>query len=363
MIIQVSNKKEFKEFIDFPNHLYHNILKNPHYVAPLNLITKMLIGSYKNPKTHLLLYKREGSIIARLGVKKHIHEGKEYSHFGFFEAIPNEDKAIAELFSYAESLYPSLKFIGPYSFRMEDPYMGLMVAGFEQDPYFMMPYHPDYYADYFNKNGFKNEMEVIAYDTNHKVKLPQKMFDRAKQCEDSGFKIRWADQNSLPKEVKSIAKMFNNALADNWGFEEILDDQVKDLFMLFRFFARREIVSIAHKENEDVASLIMLPNFNKVLKEFKGKLTVKTVFNILFKKNSIDEVRGYALGVKKKFHGEGLGSFLAARTWEKCVNELGFKSAQISWILDSNDSMKNLTLQMEGKPNRKYRIYSKNGNK
>ncbi len=326
---------------------------------PLKIITKLTIANYNTPKKRLLLAIENGEVVGRLGLKVHSHAGETKLHIGFFECYPDKPEVAADLFNYAHNLFPNLEMVGPYCFRMEDPYMGLLVKGFEIEPSFMMGYNPDYYNDYFVNAGFEQVMDVLAYDVLGSTEMPENMRQRKDECEANGYSVRYMNPKKMKEEVRTIAKIFNDALSENWGFEELIDEQVKDMYLMFKFFVNPEVVAFATKDGEDVGCLIMLPNFNPLIKANKGSLSLKLIIDIFRKKKKIDSCRGYALGVKKKYHGEGLGSFLVWHSWYRSTRHAGYKRGEISWILKNNDSMNNLTLQMEGKPNKKYRIFSK----
>ncbi len=358
-IIQVDNRKDLNRFLDFPKKLYYDILKFENYVMPLKLISKITIGNYKSKNKHLLLAVENDEVLGTLGIKVHNHNGEDKLNFGFFECMPGREDVAKNLLDHAQSLYPHLEMIGPYSFRMEDPYMGVLVEGQDAESYFMMKYNPDYYKNYFENNGFERAMDVLAYDVLGSTKLPEEMKAKALACEQNGFELRVMNSKKMKSEVKVIARIFNDALSENWGFEELIQEQVNDMYLMFKFFINPNLVFFARKNGEDVGCLIMLPNFNPIVSEGRGSIGIKMIWNILTKKNKLDSARGYALGIKKDFHGQGLGSFLVWNAWDRCTNNAGIKKGEISWILSNNDGMNNLTHQMQGKPNKKFRVYSK----
>ncbi len=355
-LIKVENNKAFSDFLNFPEKLYFHILKNTHYIMPLKLITKLSIGNFKK-KTSISLFmiKEKGEVKARLGLK--LHKGKV--HFGFFEAVPDRFDIVEKLFSHAFSLYKDHEFIGPYNFRMEDPYVGLMVEGHSTDPYFMMSYNPSYYKEYFEKLELHKVMDLLTYDVLGKTELPVEMKEKAIALQNQGYSLRALTHRSMKRDVKIIAGIFNDALSDNWGYEELTKNQIQDMYLMFKFFINPKLVVIASDETgNEVGCLIMLPNFNKFLKNNKGRLTPSLLWNVLTKRKKIDSARGYALGIKKSHHGKGVGSYLIWHGWKRSVKIGGIKKGEISWILSNNEKMNSLTVKMKGKPNRKYRVYS-----
>ncbi len=358
-VVEVKNSRDYKKFLDFPKKLYFDILKTTKFIMPLKLITRITIGSYKAKSKTLIIVEENGDVLARLGAKVHKYQGQIHLHIGFFECVPDRPDIAQAMFDYVHAKHPELEMTGPYGFRMEDPYMGLLIKGFEIEPSFMMAYNPDYYNDYFIDAGFKPVMDVLAYDVIGTTEMPDNMREKKDECEAKGFNIRYMNPKKMKQEVRTIAKIFNDSLSDNWGFEELIDEQVKEMYLMFKFFINPEVVAFTQKDGEDVGCLIMLPNFNPLIQKTKGGITPSLLWDILTKKKKIDSCRGYALGVKKKFHGNGLGSFLVWHSWYRSTRHAGFKKGEISWILSHNDSMNNLVGQMQGEPNKTYRIFNK----
>lgn len=362
MIKRVLTKGDFNTFLKFPQKVYQQKdIHAEHYIMPLHIVTKMLIGDYKKDSTHLLLGLNDhNQVCARLGVKIHKHKDTMEIHFGFFEALKEQNQIVKALFDYARNLAPHSRIIGPYNFRMEDPYMGLLVEGFEYSPYFLMSYNPPYYQDYFDHViEMKKEMDVFAYNVHHQASLDAQMKEKALLCKEKGFEIRWMRKNKMKEDTRIIARIFNEALENNWGFEHLLENQVKEMYTLFKLFVNPDAVGFAMKDGQEVGCLIILPDFNHAIAHSQGRIGFKLIYEMLFRKYQQESCRGYALGLKKQYQGHGLGAFLMYNVWQRCTRELGFKRGEISWILSENKAMNKLTEQLESQVNKVYRIYSK----
>lgn len=101
--------------------------------------------------------------MARAGFKVHRAHGYEALHFGYFEALPStrheEVRALVEL---GHQLAPHLPMRGPHHFRLEDPYTGLLVDGFDFEPHFLMSYNPPYYEELLAGAGLNKSMTVYV---------------------------------------------------------------------------------------------------------------------------------------------------------------------------------------------------------
>jgi len=355
-IVEVTTKKDLREFLDLPSKIYSE--KGTRYVHPLRLHMKMMMGKLGAREKKFFLAKENGVTVARLGAKIHKHGDKTTLNFGFFEAVEGKLGAVERLFQEAQKIAPHLKMVGPFHFRMEDPYIGILVEGFELDPYFLMSYNPPYYDEYLHRVGFKKTMDLFTYQIDDPNGLSEVVFRSAAQAEASGVTIRTLNVKNLPTEARTIARIFNDALSRNWGFEEFLDDQVKEMVQMFKLFIDPRVVALAEKDQKEVGCLIMLPNYNPIIKPSKGRITPSLIWKYFRRKKIVNTVRGYALGVLRDYHGLGIGSALTKRIFED-GSKAGYVQAEVSWVLANNGPMNELSKAMGGKHNKVYRIYEK----
>jgi GNAT superfamily N-acetyltransferase len=357
-LVQVKSSRELKQFFEITNSIYNE--KYPNYVAPLRLQMKMLIGDLKKAEQkHLYMVKKGNEYVARCGFKVHNHNGHDTLHFGFFECKEGHQDAAQALINKGHSLFPHLTLRGPFHFRMEDPYIGILVEGFEQEPYFLMSYNPPYYSEYLERCGMVKTMDLFTYElTTHRPVDPL-IKENAKTARDNGYKIRFIDKKKLKDEARTIAKIFNDALSDNWGFEEFIESQVNEMVLMFKFFLDLRVVAIVHKDGKDIGCLIMIPNFNPMIKPSNGKFSPSLIWRYFNRyKFTNGHLRGYALGVLKEHHGQGIGSLLVDEMY-KIGAEIGYNNAEISWVLANNGPMNELSKAMNGKQSKVYRIFDK----
>jgi GNAT superfamily N-acetyltransferase len=355
-IKEVTTSRLFKEFLNFPKQVYQD--KYPRYVTPLHAHIKLMIGKLGAPQKHLFLAIKEGKIVARCGFKVHKHNNETYLNFGFYECLEGHADATKAIFDKARSLYPDLPIRGPFHFRMEDPYIGVLVEGHELAPYFLMSYNPRYYRDYLEGAGLKKIMDLYTYELDSNTPIDPIMVENANKARANGYGIRTPNKKKIREEATIIAKIFNDALSDNWGFEEFIESQVDEMVLMFKFFLDLRVVALVHKDGKDVGCLIMIPNFNEMIKPAKGKVSPRLIWRYLNRYKYTNDLRGYALGVLKEHHGQGIGSLLVDEMY-KMGPAIGYPRAEISWVLANNGPMNELSKAMNGKQNKVYRIYEK----
>lgn len=355
-IIEVKSRSELKEFINLPKQIYD--LKNGKYVMPLNVHMGMMMGKLGQARKHFFVARKNGKAVARIGAKVHKHGKKTNLHFGFFECMEGHEDAAKALVEKAHSMYPQHQMMGPFHFRMEDPYVGTLVQGYEYDPYFLMSYNPPYYTDYLERAGLAKAMDLFTYTVTDPKSLTDIVHESARRCRGMGVTVRTMNPKDLKNEARIVAGIFNDALSRNWGYEEFLEDQVKEMVSLFKLFIDHRVVAFAQKNGKDVGCLIMLPNYNPIIKASNGKITPGLVWKYFNRKRLVDTTRGYALGVLKEHHGLGIGSILVEHMFE-AAPKAGYVTAEISWILANNGPMNELSKAMGGRHNKVYRVYEK----
>lgn len=355
-VIEVKNSKNYRDFLNLPDQIYTDV--NTRYVKPLNLHMKMMIGKLGQGQKHLFLARKNGATVARIAAKVHKYGNHTTLNFGFYECLEGHQDATLALINAVHALYPNLKVIGPHHFRMEDPYIGVLTEGFDQDPFFLMSYNPPYYKDYLEKAGFTKVMDLFTYELHSKNPLEPSLYKNAEESTKAGVTIRTVNRKKLYDESRIISGIFNDALSKNWGFEEFLEDQINEMVMMMKMFLDTDVVSIAMLNGKPVGCLIMLPNYNPLIKPFKGKVTPGFILKFMNRKKYVNNLRGYALGVLKEAHGLGIGSLLVKDMFERGPRH-GYPSAEVSWVLANNGPMNELSKAMGGKHSKVYRIFEK----
>lgn len=76
------------------------------------------------------------------------------------------------------------------------------------------------------------------------------------------------------------------------------------------------------------------------------------------KKSAIDTIRIILLGVMPEYRGRGIDALLYRETLERAQAN-GIKYGEASWVLEDNDAMNRAAEMMQGKANKRYRVYQK----
>ncbi len=170
-IIEVTNKRLLKDFIDLPYDLYKN---DPYWVPLIKLYTRQTIKGKNNMLfsngihiTYILKNGKKtiGRLIAGIDNKTNKETDSKRGYITLFECI-NDQHAASMLFDKAVSWLrdKGMEWIeGPISPSDGDDYRALLYKGFDSPPVLFDSYNPKYYLDLFETYGFTKNRDYHAF--------------------------------------------------------------------------------------------------------------------------------------------------------------------------------------------------------
>ncbi|SMO55601.1 GNAT family N-acetyltransferase [Fodinibius sediminis] len=366
-ITLVSTEQERKQFLEFP---YQHYAGDEHWIAPLKMEQKKLIDEEKNPffengEIALFLVECDDRIQGRIAaIRDHRyneHHDNNTGFFGFFECV--EDQAVANLLLKVASDWLRERghtdVLGPSNPSMMDE-VGILVDGFEYDPSILMPYHKPYYDRLIKNAGFEKAMDLYAF----RVTQATVSLDRMYRAEEvvrrrlPMLKIREIDLKNIDEEVKTVRHIFNKAWSGNWGFIPISKKELEVLAKDLKMILDPKVAHIAEISGEPVAFSIALPDLNQALKHLDGTLFPTGIFKLLWHRRHINRIRTALMGVLPEYQGKGIDALLHKETIINGKRE-GYKSSELSWVLESNTGMIRVAEKIGATIEKTYRMYEK----
>jgi len=348
----VRSRSDRKAFIDFPYSFYSE--DYPYWVPPLRREVKHVLDPSKNAffehgEAQLFLARRNGRVVGRIaGIINGMHlkkYGDDNGFFGFFEC--GDDYTVAEELLDAATDWLREKGMtgvrGPANPSLNDT-AGLLVDGFDREPSILMPYNPPYHEDFLLRYGFERAMTMWAFYVHKKYV----QFDRLKRGAElvkrrtPGLTLRTLDMDRFEEEAKCVVDIYNEAWADNWGHVPMTEAEIDQLAGQLKQIVEPDMIFFVEHDGEPVAFSITLPNINQALQQVPdGRLFPLGLPKLLLNAHySIYECRMPLMGVRKEFQGKGLDALLVLATIESGPPN-GFDACEMSWVLDSNDRLKN----------------------
>lgn len=364
--INLSYKKDLKEFIDLPWSLYKN---DPHWVPPLKMALRDLLNKNKHPfyqtaTTKTWLAERDGVVVGRImAINNHAYNQYQNStmgFFGFYESI-NDENVSKALFETAAA---SLKSEGLTS--MQGPMnpgtnyeCGLLVDKFDDAPQIMMTYNPPYYATLFEQYGLTKAMDLLAYNVDAHFTMPKIIMDIAERTEKKAkVTFRTLNLKKWNEELDTMFDIYNSAWEANWGFVPMTKDEFYHTAKDLKSIVDPELVHFAMVDGVVAGFILTLPDLNQVFKQIpNGNLTPMAIYKILTAKKRMNRVRVITMGIKKEFRKIGLETLLYKHNHIAIKKNPLNKNIEMSWILENNLEMNKPLIRMGGEAYKRYRLY------
>ena len=366
--INLSYKKDLKEFIDLPWSIYKN---DPHWVPPLKMAVKDLLNQNKHPfyttaTIKSWLAEKDNVIVGRImAINNHAYnkyQNTKIGFFGFYETI--QDSEVANLL--LKTAEASLKAEGLTS--MQGPMnpgtnyeCGFLVDKFDDAPQIMMTYNPPYYPAQIETYGYTKAMDLLAYNVDAQFTMPKIIMDIAERAEKkSKITFRTLNLKKWNEELDIMFDIYNSAWEANWGFVPMTKDEFYHTAKDLKSIVDPNLVHFALVEGVVAGFILTLPDLNQVFKEIpNGNLSPIAIYKILTAKKRMNRVRVITMGIKKEFRKMGLETLLYKHNHIAIKKNPLIKNIEMSWILENNLEMNKPLIRMGGEAYKRYRLYEK----
>lgn len=361
-VSHANDKKTFKEFLSFPFQLHS---KDPFWVPPLVSDIKEQFSSknpfFKHAEVAPFIAKVKGKTAGRITAiynEAHINFYSEKAgFFGFFDCIDETavaKKLIEEVKQWLRER-GVLKLRGPMNFSSNEEW-GLLVEGYDSPPMLMMPYNFAYYGTLLEECGLTKAKDLFAYVIDVPEELPQKTSRVASIAEKQGIKVRPINIKSFEEEMSVFKDIYNSAWEKNWGFIPMTDEEIEHMAKKLKPLIIPELALISECNSVPVGLMMLLPDFNFVLKKLGGRLFPLGIFKALWYSRKIKDTRLLLLGIKEGFRRRGVDALLLLEGL-KAVKKNGYKRIEFSWILEDNYPVQRIIETVKGRLYKKYRVY------
>jgi GNAT superfamily N-acetyltransferase len=365
IVVKLLQQSDIKTFLKFAFKIYKN---DPNWVPPLYIDKKKILNKKKNPffndaELDMFMAYRDGEPVGRIAaIKNNAHNrihNENIGFFGFFECI-NDQEVANKLFDTAKEWIKQRgldTMRGPASPSSNDEY-ALLIEGFDEPPKFMMPYNPTYYIDLIENYGMKKAKDLYAYIISQtKMRQSEKLI-RVQEIarKRSGIKLRSINMKEFKKELELVKYVYNKAWAPNWGFVPMTDAEIDALAKDLKPIVEPSLVLFGEIEGQTVGFALVMPDYNKLFRTFKGRLFPFNFIKLFTQKRTIDCARVITLGMIPEFQKKGLDGVFYAEIMDR-AREIGIEYGEASWILEDNEMMKRGAEVMRGELYKKYRVY------
>ena len=98
---------------------------------------------------------------------------------------------------------------------------GVLVEGFDREPFIRQPWHPPYYQRLCEQHGLDKAMDLWMWELTSRAATRScpGIVEMAERLEpDHGIRIRQMSRRHLRRDLDLFAETYNEAWKDNWGF-------------------------------------------------------------------------------------------------------------------------------------------------
>lgn len=370
-IEQVFEPAQHVDFIDLPYQLYR---EDPIWVPPLRMQQREAFDFKNHPfykhgrGAFFLARDDEGRACGRIAAFMDqdfldFHQEKT-AFFGFFESV-NRAGVAAALFDAASRWAKAEgadKLQGPYNLNTNYE-CGLLVEGFDDPPFVGMNYHPPYYHDLLRELGFEKAMDLYAYYFYLSHVLPPKVLKMVDVLKRRyGVTIRTMRPHRFDEDVEVALDIYNDAWERNWGFIPLSKEEFRFRAQEMRKIMDPELIYFIEVKGKPAAFSLGLPDIHQ------AQISVRSgnLFPFHFapfvwklrgpkKREYVNRIRVLSMGVKREFQHLGLGALAYAEYFDR-GKAAGYRSAECSWILETNQMMIRSLEMMNAKREKVYRI-------
>ncbi|MXV16245.1 hypothetical protein [Hufsiella ginkgonis] len=365
-VLRADLKKDLKHFIDFPHDLYKD---DPNYVPELFIAQQDMLTPGKHPfhehsTVDLFLAYDGGKVIGRVAaIMNNNHNkfnGTTDGFFGFFDCI-NDQETANMLLDAAKARIRELgatNMIGPASFSSNDV-LGYLIEGFDRPPVAMMPYNAPYYNTLFENYGLSKKIDLLAYEITIGEQNDKafRMLDLLEtRLQRSGITIRKINLKNFKEEAAKLRELYNTAWDKNLGFVPMTPAEFDYLAKDLKMILDADYCQVAEKDGKFVGFGLAIPDINQILKTIKrGRLLPTGIFKLLLNKKKINGLRVLCLGVNEGYRKLGIEACIYGH-FIKNSKKGNMKTAECSWMLETNYVMNHAIEQLNGRLYKKYRV-------
>ncbi len=364
----VKTKADRLEFIKLAWNFYRN---DPHWVPPLIFDQIKFIDPGKGVffdygEAMLFIAERDDKPVGRISAhinnrhEQTFHDNKGF--FGFFECENSRETAKA-LFAEAEKFLKAKgkkSIEGPLSFSIYDE-VGVLVDGFDTDPYVMNVHNPAYYGKLIENSGFKKSVDWFAFrtkkDETDRFLDPRYLKIRERVLKNPAINIYSMKGRNIAEHAEKLKTIFHNAWNSNWGHVNFTDREFSRMTEAIKMMFIDRLTFFAEYKGKPVGVALSLYDANVAVKKMNGRLFPFGFIHLLRIKNT-NRFRLLAMGVLEEYRHLGIEIAMIMNVIEKGI-ELGFVEAEESLIVETNEKMLDSMKHLKADSYKTYRIYTK----
>ena len=364
-ILEVKDKKQLKEFVNFQYNLYKG---NEFYVPSIRGNVLSTFDKDKNPAFEFCDVKmwiaiKNGETVGRIAgiINRKYNEitSENYIRFGWLD-FKDDKEVLSSLLKKVEDWGKEEKLEkihGPIGMTNFDP-CGLLVDGFTETATASSIYNYPYYGKYIEELGFAKENDWIEF----KIPVPEKTPEQLNRIATIVKKkynltvVQPEKSEDLLKYGKQVFELMNEAYKGLYIVLEFNDKQIDYYVKKYLPSLPPKYVSIVLQGDELVAFGISMPSISKALQKSNGRLFPFGFIRILraLKRNKVMDLM--LIAVKPELQNKGINSIMFDELIPKYI-ENGIEYVETNSEMENNMKVQSQWKFFEPKLTKRKRSY------
>jgi len=376
-IKEVTNLRELRAFIRFPNKLYRG---NPYWVPALFVDDYQTFRHDKNPafdycEAHYWLAYRGGEIVGRIAA---IHNRasiekwqRPYLRFGWVDFV--DDPAVsAALFEKVESWAREMGLSavhGPLGFTDIDR-EGMLVEGFEELGTLATFYNHPYYPVHLERLGYIKDVDWMEYE----ITVPPepnatiaRIADLAKrrynlrllQVRNKKELLRPRVEKGLPSYAHELFEVLNDEYEHLYGVVPLSEKQIEYYIKIYFGLISLDFVPLVVDENDRLVAFgITMPSLSRALQKADGRLFPFGFMHLLRALHQGDRADLYLVAVRSEYQGKGVNAILMNEI-NRVYAQRGIVKAESNPELETNANVQGQWKYYETRQHKRRRCFVK----
>ena len=367
-IKEIHTRKELKQFVDFPHHLYAG---NDYWVptmrkSELDTLDRDVNPAFAYCDTRYWLAMREGEVVGRIAgiINRRHHEvwGQPYMRFGWLDMV-DDPQVTLSLLEKVEGWAGDENLAavhGPLGFTNLD-HNGVLVEGFEELATMAAGYNYPYYMDHMQAAAYAKDVDYVEFQMPMIEALPDRIVKLAAIVQkryDLHF-LEVSNKKELIPYARELFSLLGAEYKHLYGVVPLTDAQVEDYInQYFGFISPKFVPVILDKNEKMVAFGVVLPSLSRAMQKAKGRLFPFGFLHILQALRVNDRMDLLLIAISKAYQGKGVNAMLMDRMFRVFL-EMGIQYVEANPELESNIAVQAQWKHFKRRQHRRRRIYIK----
>ncbi len=333
-IEQPKSRAGFDEFARLPYQIYGQ--RDAWWPPDLRSEVELLAGrSHLSASLDLEAFcaRRAGRLVARVSAlvnrRYNSHWNEQLGHLIHFEALEDEDDAVAQML---EAAVAALKRRGMRAVRsgfaafLDYPYA---IDNYGALPSFLLRGNPPSYHRYLKNSGFETEKGQLDYTAELSSTLLERYQAMLAAAPASGVAVKSWREFGFLAAIDQWTDVTNAAFARHWGWNPVTREEVRPMLSSLWETPVADLSMLATAEGAPVGAVFSVPDLSPALAQVRRGMR-------------LDAARGGGtrgalinIGVLEKARGRGVARAMAARSFLEMA-ERGMRFAGYTLVLDDN---------------------------